>query len=185
MENGWISNQFAHLMGFPGGSDGKQSACNAGDWGSIPGSGGSLEKGMATHSSILAWRSPWIEELGSLQSMGSQRAGHDWATNTLNCFSNTGQWVYAIQDGPHLLLVGTAICFGKMWVYPKNLDTSPFYSFLLSSSKQYLAQGQCPVIFFDRWIFRHLNKSTNELIRPHFSEVLWSSVLGTGHNRRL
>ena len=115
---------------------------------------------MATHSSILAWRSPWIEELGSLQSMGSQRAGHDWATNTLNCFSNTGQWVYAIQDGPHLLLVGTAICFGKMWVYPKNLNTSPFYSFLLSSSKQYLAQGQCPVIFFDRWIFRHLNKST-------------------------
>ena len=64
-------------MGFPGGSDGKQSACNAGDWGSIPGSGGSLEKGMATHSSILAWRSPWIEETGGLQSMGLQRVGHD------------------------------------------------------------------------------------------------------------
>ena len=36
-----------------------------------------LEKGMATHSSILAWRIPWIEELGGLQSMGSQRVGHD------------------------------------------------------------------------------------------------------------
>ena len=36
-----------------------------------------LEKGMATHSSILAWRIPWIEELGGLQSSGSQRAGHD------------------------------------------------------------------------------------------------------------
>ena len=36
-----------------------------------------LEKGMATHSSILAWRSPWIKELGRLQSMGSQRVGHD------------------------------------------------------------------------------------------------------------
>ena len=41
-----------------------------------------LEKGMATHSSILAWRTPWTEELGRLQSMGWQRVGHDWATNT-------------------------------------------------------------------------------------------------------
>ena len=36
-----------------------------------------LEKGMATHSSILAWRSPWTEEPGRLQSMGSQRVGYD------------------------------------------------------------------------------------------------------------
>ena len=36
-----------------------------------------LERGMATHSSILAWRIPWIEEPGKLQSMGSQRVGHD------------------------------------------------------------------------------------------------------------
>ena len=36
-----------------------------------------LEKGMATHSSILAWRIPWTEELGGLQSMGSQQVGHD------------------------------------------------------------------------------------------------------------
>ena len=36
-----------------------------------------LEKGMATHSSILAWRTPWTEEPGGLQSMGSQRVGHD------------------------------------------------------------------------------------------------------------
>ena len=41
-----------------------------------------LEKGMATHSSILAWRIPWTEEPGGLQSMGSQRAGHTWVTNT-------------------------------------------------------------------------------------------------------
>ena len=39
-----------------------------------------LEKGMATHSSILAWRIPWTEEPGRLPSMGSQRVGHDWAT---------------------------------------------------------------------------------------------------------
>ena len=65
-------------MGFPGGSDGKESACNAKDLDSIPGLGGkSLEKGKAIHSSIVAWRIPWMEEPGGLQSMGSQRVGHD------------------------------------------------------------------------------------------------------------
>ena len=39
-----------------------------------------LEKGMATHSSILAWRIPWTEETGELQSMGSQRVRHTWTT---------------------------------------------------------------------------------------------------------
>ena len=42
-----------------------------------------LEKEMATHSSILAWEIPWTEEPDGLQSMGSQRVGHDWATNPL------------------------------------------------------------------------------------------------------
>ena len=42
-----------------------------------------LEKGMAAHSSILAWRIPWTEEPGGLQSVGSQRVRHDRATSTL------------------------------------------------------------------------------------------------------
>ena len=41
-----------------------------------------LEKGMATYSSILAWRIPWTEEPGRLQSMGSQRVGHKESINT-------------------------------------------------------------------------------------------------------
>ena len=51
-------------MGSSGGSDGKESACKAGDAGSIPGLGRSLglEKGAATHSSILAWRIPMDRE---------------------------------------------------------------------------------------------------------------------------
>ena len=52
---------------FPGGSAGKKSTCNAGDLGSIPGWEDPLEKGKATHSSILAWKIPW-----TVQSMGSQ-----------------------------------------------------------------------------------------------------------------
>ena len=63
--------------GFPGGSEAKASACNVGDLGSIPGLGRSLEKEIATHSSIRAWRIPWTEEPGGLQSMGSQRVEHN------------------------------------------------------------------------------------------------------------
>ena len=47
-----------------------------------------LEKEMATHSSILAWRIPWREEPGGLQSMGSQRVRHDWATSLSLSFAN-------------------------------------------------------------------------------------------------
>ena len=64
-------------VGCPAGSDGKESACSAGDMGFIPELGRSLEKGMATHSSILAWRIPWTEEPGGLQSVESQRVGHN------------------------------------------------------------------------------------------------------------
>ena len=60
------------------GSDGKESACNAGDLRSILDWDDSLEKGMVTHSSILAWRIPWTEKPVGLQFMGSQRVGHDW-----------------------------------------------------------------------------------------------------------
>ena len=103
--------------GFPGSSAGKESSCNVGDPGSIPGLGRSpgegigyplqyswaslmaqtvknlpamqdtwvqslawedpLEKGKATHSSILAWRIPWTKEPGRLQSIGSQRVRHN------------------------------------------------------------------------------------------------------------
>ena len=53
------------------------SACNAGDPGSIPGWEDLLEKEMATHSSTLASRIPWMEEPGGLQSMGSETVRHD------------------------------------------------------------------------------------------------------------
>ena len=59
----------------PGGSDNKESACNAGGLGSIPGSESALEKGMAPHSSISAWRILRREEPGRLQSTGLQRVG--------------------------------------------------------------------------------------------------------------
>ena len=83
------------LSGFPGGSDGKASVCNAGDLGvlsgkesacsagdpgSIPGLERSPGQGNGNPVHILAWRIPWTKKPGGLQSMGSQRVGHNWAT---------------------------------------------------------------------------------------------------------
>ena len=53
------------------------SVYNVGDSGSIPGYEDPLEKEMAIHSSTIAWKIPWTEESGRLQSMGSRRIGHD------------------------------------------------------------------------------------------------------------
>ena len=64
MENGYNN------LGFPGGTSGKNPPASAGQE-------GPLEEGMATHSSVLAWRILWTEEPGGLKSIGSQRVGHD------------------------------------------------------------------------------------------------------------
>ena len=58
--------RFAVSKGFPGGSDSREFSCSSGDLDSVYGLGGSLEKGMAPHSSILAWEIPWTEESGGL-----------------------------------------------------------------------------------------------------------------------
>ena len=68
---------YTYIKDFPGGSDGKASAYNTGDRVRSWGREDPLEKEMATHSSILAWRIPWTKEPGWLQSIGSQRVGHD------------------------------------------------------------------------------------------------------------
>ena len=59
---------YFYVRWFPGGSDCNKSSYSAGDPGSIPGLGRSLEEEMATHSSILVWRIPWTEKPGGLYS---------------------------------------------------------------------------------------------------------------------
>ena len=71
-----------HCLLHPWWPSGKESTCNAGEWENAvrsPGREHSLEKGIATHSSILAWRIPWTEKPSRQQSTGSQRVGHDWS----------------------------------------------------------------------------------------------------------
>ena len=68
----FLKEELVICKGFTESSVGKESACNVGDLGLIPGLGRSPGEGKATHSSILAWRIPW-----TIQSMGSQRVRHD------------------------------------------------------------------------------------------------------------
>ena len=81
------------FLGFPGGADGKEPTCNAEDPGSIPGWERSPEEGMATHSSILAWRIPWTEESGGLQSMGP----HPSEATSHSCFTSYPQTLVTIN----------------------------------------------------------------------------------------
>ena len=67
----------------------KNPPANAGDVGLIPGSGRFPEKEMVTHSSILAWRIPWTEKSGGIQSTGSHKVGHDLVTQQQ---WHTGNW---------------------------------------------------------------------------------------------
>ena len=63
----------------------KNLPTNAGDirdTGQMLGQNDNMEEGMATHTSVLAWRIPWTEEPGGLQPMDSQGVGHDYATHT-------------------------------------------------------------------------------------------------------
>ena len=70
----WVTNNHE---GFPGGSNSKESTSVQGAQVQYLGQEDPLEKGMVTHSSTLAWEIPWTEETGGLQSMGSQRVGHN------------------------------------------------------------------------------------------------------------
>ena len=77
----------ALLLGLPGGAAIKNPSVMLEmqeTWVKSLGQEDTLERGMAIHSSILAWKIPWTEEPGRLQSMGSQRVRHNRATNTFN-----------------------------------------------------------------------------------------------------
>ena len=100
-------------MGFPGGSEGKNPHAMQETWIQSLGWEYPLEKGMATLSSFLAWRIPWTEEPGGLQSMGLQRVRHDWSNlaHILDVLSNFFMCRFVLDSfwqqcciGLHLLL---------------------------------------------------------------------------------
>ena len=116
-----------------------------------------LEKEMATHSSIPAWRIPWTEEPGGLQSMGSHRVGHDWATehpctNAILsffftfCLRSSFSWLLSLFDIPPSLYPFYKVlsCFQALRVVP---DSS--YVPLPQSENQPFLQGY--LVFFSLW----------------------------------
>ena len=124
---------------FPGGAVVKNLPVDArdkGGKGSILGQEDPLEKGMAIHSSILAWRIPRTEEPGRLQSKGLQRAEHDWVTNTLKI--PYGWWLSGDLEGE-----GEK---GKWEVQIQNLSGSSLSWWLSTQSfqKQFVISRENP-----------------------------------------
>ena len=107
----------------------------------VPSLGGEdpLEEGMATHSRILAWRVPWTEEPDGLQSMGSQRVGHDWTdwadiahTKLYMCKRRPFTW---LEKGDSLHMhtqrhILTTLC----WVGNRSWESQPGLIILLSEA---------------------------------------------------
>ena len=75
-----------------------------------------LEEGMATHSSILAWRIPWIGEPGGLQSMGSQRVRHNWVTEHAR--------THAALSVQRFILLGRDFCHGTSSELSEHVSAS-------------------------------------------------------------
>ena len=76
-----------------------------------------LEKKIATHSSILAWKIPWMEEPGRLQSMGSQRVGHDWVIFSLFFFFLVTD---AASDDEWMLKHGESLVENRVLMVPEG-----------------------------------------------------------------
>ena len=114
-----IYSNSIHMRGFPGVSDVKESACKAGDSGQYQGQENPLEKGMATHFSILAWIIPWTEEPRGLQSNGSQRVRHNWAavifTFTICMKNNVGIFLVFMDFIP---IIHFSSVQSLSWVWP-------------------------------------------------------------------
>ena len=82
---------------------------------------------MATHSSTLAWKIPWMEKPGRLQSMGLQRVGHDWATS-LSFFLSFFHSYFSGRDG-----IWTKQCGTRLWIL--RLYVTPLFNQLLNFNK--------------------------------------------------
>ena len=131
---------------------------------------------MAAHSSILAWRIPWTEEPDGLQSMGAQKIGHDWATNSFFHFqgSQQGRQNWALLSEPVLSgwspqssLSVLPVTPSSYWVtHCTDLRPSPFRPRLLSFWNSKKEVREAPHMVTSIWV----------LPRPR----LWGNTLSLG-----
>ena len=133
-----------------GGSDGKASAYNEGDPVWFLGREDPLEREMAIHSSTLAWKIPWTEEPDRLQSMGSQRVGHDWATSlhftslhfNEHLIPNVRWILYRRREG-----ILCASYQERLYERRRKSETSAFLSFPFNESSLILNFVTCSLNF--------------------------------------
>ena len=92
-----------------------------------------LEEGMATHSSVLAWRIPWTEEPGGLQSMGLRRVGHNWVTEPLHPH-NTICWIKKLIGGETIQRIVVVLMVSPQWVGHLWIPGNGLYMILFGKS---------------------------------------------------
>ena len=154
----------------------------------------SLEKEMATHCNIIAWRIPWTEKPGGIQSMGSERVGHNWVTNTntLLLFFRVSIWRFIsfllggtfLPDWFSLTLCVAACILDKVDASPSlhelvfyrrrpppiNLDRDSLaHSNFLPSQEEAGSCGFCPLLCDEQWVGYMM--STSPRCCNHFPPV--------------
>ena len=128
-----------------------------------------LEKEMATHSSVLAWRIPWMEEPGRLWSMGSQRVGHDWATSlslSQHTRSDLITYCYITKYLLDYSLIQHLLCYELNTLGWKSVR--PYFSDSLAPSAINDVTQWCPIDLMTVWSF-------------HESLMSWKGQLEAGH----
>ena len=144
---------------------------------------------MAPHSSTLAWKIPWMEEPGRLQSMGSLRVRHDWVTSfSLSCIGegNGNPLQCSCLENPRDGGAWWAAIYGiaQSWAQLKQLSSSSPKIVLLTSNTYYqLLSGVCVLVYN---FFQELRKCWNQFSHfyylPGGNHYLWKAIL---HQRRL
>ena len=113
-----------------------------------------LEKEMATHSSILAWKIPWTEETGKLQSMGSQRVGHDWVTSLSLCYTRVYKTKFSYYYENNWIFVGMWDSNNATCTWMKSSSFLFLFSCVLTSCSFCLSLFSLPA-FGGGGLFKH------------------------------
>ena len=147
----WVTElNWSPVLGLPRWFGGKEPACqcrSARDIGSIPESGKSPGGGMSTHSTIFSWEIPWTEEIGGLQSTGSQRVGHDWSDLALthilmarHLSTTAAGKCYCLHTASWLAFYPLAVCFNPsatLNAHPKLPEKTRYVFNYLRQFKHY------------------------------------------------
>ena len=143
-----------------------------------------LEKEMATHSSILAWRIPWTEEPGGLPSTGSQRVGHDWATSLSLIVISTSQMRNSEAFRGSVNLTNVIYWRWQSWIWTQGCLTwielswhilfSNLWIYFLDSHTYWIRKSQSLFIDYMAW---PLHKPPTLLTTPWSSTISDMSII--------